>query len=421
VIARRRVMALAFAGCAAAPVMAAHAGTPRADRLGQVTLAGTTVLWEGDATLSEPGQVVAADRLPDGTYAPGRVVSTIGREAVVSSAAADAQGRAVIALRESIPGADGEVVRVLDLVPGGAVTGRDLERRRTAVEVGGADVAVNPRGDAVVVWERRSRRTGVSELMLARRVAGGAWTAPAALVRTPARDDRLQPSVAVDAEGRFVIAWRRDGVFGATGTVAGGVAATRRLGSGGEVSGVAVAAAGDRAVVVWARATRRGDVPVAVLRRGAGALGVPRTLDAPRARWAVTRVAVAAGPEGTLAASWTVTSATPRRLAHRAALAAPGRRFAAAQALTPFGAPPAGPSPFGAAVGPDGTASVVWRREGRVEVVFATPGAPFGPPLVLGSSGAGGTGDITGLERGALVAWDRGGTVRISAASAPPV
>src|SRR5690606_15693920 len=114
------------------------------------------------------------------------------------------------------------------------------------VVVSGARVAVTPAGGAVVVWERRSA-VGVRSVLLARRPAGGPWTRPVLLATHPA-GDALAPAVAVDAQGRFVAAWRRDGVSAVTGTVAGRVGAARRLGAGG-ATGVAVAAAADRALV----------------------------------------------------------------------------------------------------------------------------------------------------------------------------
>ncbi|MFN8124575.1 MAG: hypothetical protein U0237_19370 [Thermoleophilia bacterium] len=281
----------------------------------------------------------------------------------------------------------------------------------------GARVAVNPSGAAVVVWERWSQRADTSALMLARRPAGGTWTAPEALVVLPARETRLAPAVGIDAAGRFTVAWHRDGVSAATGTVAAGAGAPRRLGAGGG-TGVAVAAAGERALIVWARTGPRGDVPVASLRRGAGRPGAARTLDTPRRGRTVDRVAAAAGPDGTLSAAWAVGSGPA--VAYRAAIAAPGGRPGAARVLTRFNRRPVGVSPFGTAVGPDGTVAVAWRQSGRVEVALAPPSEPFGTPIVLGSSSAEGTGDLVGTERGALVAWSGGGRVRISTVTAPP-
>ncbi|MFN8124574.1 MAG: hypothetical protein U0237_19365 [Thermoleophilia bacterium] len=121
-------MALAAAGWAAAPlagaVLPVPAVTPQGPRFGEITLAGTTVMWDGDERVQGVSQVLAADRLPDGTYGTARVVSTYERDGFIADGAADATGRAVVAVVESAPGAAGSVVRVVDVVPGGAITGR---------------------------------------------------------------------------------------------------------------------------------------------------------------------------------------------------------------------------------------------------------------------------------------------------------
>ena len=67
------------------------------------------------------------------------------------------------------------------------------------------DVAVNARGDAAAVWVRGARREAM--VVASVRPAGGEWGAPEAISRRgrPAID----PEVAVDAQGRVIVAWRQ--------------------------------------------------------------------------------------------------------------------------------------------------------------------------------------------------------------------
>jgi hypothetical protein len=67
------------------------------------------------------------------------------------------------------------------------------------------EVASNARGDAAVVWVRGSRRAQM--IVASVRPAGGDWEEPVAISRRgrPAID----PEVAVDGQGRVIVAWRQ--------------------------------------------------------------------------------------------------------------------------------------------------------------------------------------------------------------------
>lgn len=68
-----------------------------------------------------------------------------------------------------------------------------------------AQVAVDPRGNAVVVWEQSNGNNIIVQVAV--RAAGGTWQAPVNL-SAPGRD-ASDPQVAVDAQGNAVAVWRR--------------------------------------------------------------------------------------------------------------------------------------------------------------------------------------------------------------------
>lgn len=117
---------------------------------------------------------------------------------------------------------------------------------------GGADVALDAAGNAVAVWSQDVEGTVRGVIRSARRPSGGAWSAPQRI--SSPTEDACVPSIAVDAAGDAIAVWSGyDQVVRAARRAAGGRwGAPRALSPGGTATSPAVAsdAAGDT-VVVW--------------------------------------------------------------------------------------------------------------------------------------------------------------------------
>lgn len=123
-------------------------------------------------------------------------------------------------------------------------------------------VAANPAGRVVAVWESAGQDGSGAGIFARRFDAGGNATGAEFVVNTYTTGDQVRPSVAMDASGNFVVAWRSDvqdaGApeivarrFAADGTPLGGE--LRVNGTAGVAPGdAAIAPAADGAfVVVW--------------------------------------------------------------------------------------------------------------------------------------------------------------------------
>ena len=90
--------------------------------------------------------------------------------------------------------------------PAGGSWQAPVELSAAAHEGMKAQVALNSQGDAVVVWERFN---GANEIIeAASRPAGGSWQAPVEL--SAAGHNASSPQIAVDPEGDAVVVWERD-------------------------------------------------------------------------------------------------------------------------------------------------------------------------------------------------------------------
>jgi len=135
-----------------------------------------------------------------------------------------------------------------------------------------ADIAVDPRGNAIAVWDRSVGDTSI--VQSAARAAGGAWQAPVNL--STAGDDAVGPRVAVDPQGNAIAAWSVDRLS----TPASIVQSAMRAAAGAWQAPVDIAAAGSdnpdvavdaqgNAVAVW-----RGSARAKYLVEGYGGLVV---------------------------------------------------------------------------------------------------------------------------------------------------
>jgi hypothetical protein len=161
-------------------------------------------------------------------------------------------------------------------------------------------VALDPAGNAIAIWQSWNGATHVIEA--SRRPAGGAWSAPQVL--SAVGQDAELPQVALDASGGAVAAWVRhtgsSDVVQAASQPAGGTwrAAQDLSAEDAHPPQLAVDQAGD-AVVVWARTA---GIVRAAERPAGGAWGAPRDLSL--ASQDASDPDVAMGPSGSAVAVW---------------------------------------------------------------------------------------------------------------------
>ena len=218
-------------------VVAWEHGSALIDRVQAVTLArGGT--WTPPHDLSPPytgGAVVALDpggsafvawidyahgpsfvqgtvRPAGGAWQPPVRISTTGETASAPAIAVDAHARAIVLWEDANHGHD--IVRSASRPQDGpwgpptdlsspAVTESDMEIPN--VPYVPPDLAMDPRGDAVAIWDRSNGRDDVIQSAL--RPAGGRWEAPARL--SALGEDAVQPHLAIDPDGRTLAIWDR--------------------------------------------------------------------------------------------------------------------------------------------------------------------------------------------------------------------
>jgi hypothetical protein len=153
--------------------------------------------------------IQAAVRAPSGgAWLPAQRVSPAGDDAYTPQVALDARGDATVVWRNR-PYASRPVVRATTRA---AASGR-WHAARTLSALGGAasapQVAVNRRGDAVTVWQRRFRRSGITIIEAAtRKGAIGRWAPPRRL--SGSEGASMAPQVAIDARGTAAAVWTAD-------------------------------------------------------------------------------------------------------------------------------------------------------------------------------------------------------------------
>jgi hypothetical protein len=212
------------------------------------------VIWHEQAPgLGAPaaGEVRVAARVPGGPWSPTKTLGAPGSyEPVLAAGAAgslavwvtDEPGGAAVWGSERAVGGDWGAPRRLSGAPAGVTT---------------PGVALNPAGDAVVVWQQDAA------MMVATRDRSGRWAPPATIsgdARVAHRPLRPPPAVAIDEAGAAIVAWRAaTGVPGVldlrVATVSPGRAwrppEVLSAAAGRSVGTPAVALRDGRAVVAW--------------------------------------------------------------------------------------------------------------------------------------------------------------------------
>jgi hypothetical protein len=367
---RLRLAAVAIlAAASAAPVATASAWTPPLTLAGADGAADVAVDADGVATIATGGTLPRlAGRAPSGFFGDPVPVAPLapGPPAGADVAAAghgalafawqDGFGRIMAAVRD----------------PGGLVGAPQRLSPAHGRGVTGPAVAVDAAGTALATWLGALDRGGRGLVYAAYRPAGGVFGAPRRLTVTPAT---YPPALAMNAGGRAVATWRRDGRAEMVSVEDGAFGRVRVVG-GPRVSGrPSVAVTGDGgAVVAWTEGRRI----VAAWRGRHGRFREPRVLRAARPRWTAGAPAVAAGPRGETVVAWTETHGPLAQV-----VAVRGRRG------TPRPVRPLGPHRPGVpavAIRAGGRVTVAWtqRRGGAqtpdVLLSTALPGTGFGTP-----------------------------------------
>jgi hypothetical protein len=350
----------------------------------------------------------------------------LGRVHGCPRAAADPGGAGVVA------GMTAAGLRVALREPAGPGFAAPLTLAPT-LDVFQLDVAVSPRGDAVVAWSELDRDLDRVRVRVARRDAGGAFGAVEDLV--PWRDAvYVEPQVGMAADGEALVALAQGGRSWALTVSAGRPGAPlgppQRLDSTGANAWALAVAPNGTAVLAEGRA----GATMVSERPPGGAFAAPRAVGETSGPDAV---AAAFGTHGRVVVAWQENSGEAVAAAVRDPVAGFGPRIEIVPA--PMTGPgfginfrELGPEPlplFSAAVAPDGRARVAWTDDGRIEI------ATLSGTALLERRRAGGTLrdpegiSLTTLADGrAALAWtnDRGyheggpGRVHVAVEGAPP-
>ena len=291
----------------------------------------------------------------------------------------------------------------------------------------GPQVAVDGRGGATAVWYRWDGNHNRVQATI--RAANGSWSSPVSL--SSAGEDGWDPQVAVGPWGQAVVVWRQW-----TGTVYQLLAATRPSESGPWSAPAVLSAAGEnawdaevamgsqgQAVVVWRRWTGTGyQVRSSTRATAGGPWSAPGSLSAARGDAWGPQVAV--GPDGTTVAAWSHSDGAEYRV--QAATRSRGGSWSSPFALSPGGADAWDPQ---VAVGPGGTATVVWRRSAGgsdlIQAASAPQAGPWSTPASLSTPGGDAHSPQVAVDGDGVVTavWSRwdGNADRVQAASLHPM
>jgi Glycosyl hydrolase family 26 len=365
-----------------------------------------TVVWSaragGDFT------VFARRIAPDGSRGTIRQLSASGEDALAPEVAVAPSGTAVVAWTRS-DGADFRV-QARRIAPSG--TPEEVTRTLSAAgqDALAPQVAVAPDGEATVVWKRFD---GFHYLVQVRRIApDGSSENPAQRLSEP-KGNAVEPQVGVAPDGTATVVWSRfdgsDSIVQARRVEPGGApaAATQNLSAAGESAiQPRLAVAGDgTATVVWNRFDGAGWIVQGQRISAAGAPeGAVQNLSAVGRSAAEPNLAL--GPDGSAVVVWDRFDG--------------GSFVVQARRLDPGGAPQGAPVQLSAggrdaaepevAIAPDGTATVLWSRfDGSAFLVQRRDLAADG---TLGA-----TATLSAPGRGAgdpAVAWGADGTLAMT-------
>lgn len=293
--------------------------------------------------------------------------------------------------------------------PSGGAFGEPVTLSATGAVSAHPHIAMNPAGDAIVVWDRVAGQDAIVQAAV--RPAGSVFSAPldvsAAGLQSPL------PRAAVDAAGTATVVWTQTTAAGATAQAAtraaGGApfSAPVDLSATGVVGGTQVATnAGGETVAVWERVDTSTRFVQAAIRPAGGAFSAPADLSLFGADASAPQVAIDA--DGNAVAVWTRFDG-PTRVVQIATRPRDGT-FGLPGTLSLGGGEARAPQ---VGVSPGGDVVVTWQRSDGantiVQAVARRAGAGFGPTADLSAAGRDAVAPQAGIgaDGDAIVAWQR--------------
>jgi hypothetical protein len=150
--------------------------------------------------------VQAAVRPADGAWQAPVTLSEAGVDAGAAQVAVDPEGDAV-AVWETFPVPPATAARTIQAAVRSAFTGAwsaPVTLAAIGEPVGNPQVAVDSHGDAVAVWEEQPVNPGPQYIQAAVRPAGGTWSAPVDISTGSGGRD---PHIVIDSEGNAIVTW----------------------------------------------------------------------------------------------------------------------------------------------------------------------------------------------------------------------
>jgi PKD repeat protein len=214
--------------------------------------------------------VQAAVRAPYGSFGPAMTLSPAGEAAIFPQVAEDAAGDATAVWYDASSGGT-EAATIVDGVPSSPAV---LSTSASSASL--PTVAVDERGNAIAAWYASATQV----LDAAFRPAGGSFGAPVAI--SAAGEEVSFPRAAIDAAGDATVVWQRSNgkneiVEAASRPAGSGFGAPQALSEGGESAQdqfVAMNAAGDTAVT-WTRSNGTTEIAQLALRPAGGKFSAP--------------------------------------------------------------------------------------------------------------------------------------------------
>jgi hypothetical protein len=351
----------------------------------------------------------SAERPAGGTWSAPVELSAPGEEAHGAQVALDAGGDAVAVWERS--NGSNVVVESAER-PAGGTWSAPVELSAPGEEATNPELAVDPRGDAVAVWQRTE---GAHNVIVrgAERPAGGSWSAPTNI--TAPGEEAFHPQVAIDSQGDAVAVWvRADEAIESAVRPAGGSwsAPSELTAAGGSENNpqVGIDSTGD-AVAVWEGFDGTNFFVEGAERPAGGAWSAAGPLSAPGESAFAPQLAV--DPKGDAVAAWSHSNEVIRT-AERPA----GGTWSAPVDLSPTGGEVFTPQ---VAVDPQGDAVAAWEGVEGPDVIIQGATRPAGGAWST-PSGLSATGDNASSPRiavdpfgDAVTVWVRSETVQAAA------
>jgi uncharacterized repeat protein (TIGR01451 family) len=251
-------------------------------------------------------------------------------------------------------------------------------------DAGVAQLAIDPAGDAVAVWERSN---GVNTIIqAAKRPAGGAWAPPTDLSEPGLNANGA--SVAIDAAGNAVAVWNRisgaNTIMQASSAPAGSSWSTATdISEAGPSTGAGRVALrpGGEAIAVWRRNNGVSTVIETASRPIGGSWSTPQTLSESGQSTNQPRIAI--DPAGNAFVVWNRAGALTIQVATKP----PGGPWSTPTSLSESGGSALAPQ---IAVDSGGDAVVVWQRSNGPNTIVQANGFATGPHLRSASIPSGG-------------------------------